>query len=175
MTLIPHTITKTIHLNSRETRFTSLIKENEGMIFKISRAYCDNAQDQKDLYQDIVFQLWKGFDSFRGDSKASTWMYRVALNTAFSFLRKEKRKGHKVQMDDIQIAYEPHDPILEDRIKEMYTQIRALSDVEKGIMLLLLEGKKYEEIAEITGFTRTAVGTRISRIKEKLKKQLVIN
>lgn len=162
-------------MNAKETRFTKLIKDNEGMIFKISRAYCDNAQDQKDLYQDIVFQLWKGFDSFRGDSKASTWMYRVALNTAFSFLRKEKRKGYKIQMDDLQIAYEPDDPILEERIKEMYIQIRALSDVEKGIMLLLLEGKKYEEIAEITGFTRTAVGTRISRIKEKLKKQLVKN
>jgi RNA polymerase sigma-70 factor (ECF subfamily) len=156
----------------KEAAFTAMIKDNEGIIFKLSRAYCDSIEDQKDLYQEIVFQLWKGYDSFRGDSKASTWMYRVALNTAFSFLRKEKRRGHSVALGDIQLTYEPHDPIQEERIKEMYTQIRRLSDLEKGIMLLLLEGKKYEEIAEITGLTRTTVGTRISRIKDKLKKQL---
>lgn len=152
-----------------------MIKDHEGIIFKISRAYCDTSVDQKDLYQDIVLQLWKSFDGFRGESKISTWMYRVALNTAFAFLRKEKRKGQKVSVDHIQIAYEPHDAILEERIKEMYLQIRALGEIERGIMLLLLEGKKYEEIAEITGFSKTAVGTRISRIKEKLKKKLVIN
>lgn len=162
-------------MNSKEAQFTQFIKEHEGIIYKISRAYCERSEDQKDLYQDIVLQLWKGFDSFKGYSKVSTWMYRVALNTAFSFLRKEKRKGHKVQMDDIQIAYEPRDLILEERIKEMYIQIRALNDIEKGIMLLLLEGKKYDEIAQIVGFTRTAVGTRISRIKEKLKQKLVKN
>jgi len=162
-------------VNTKELRFTQLIKDHEGIIYKISRAYCDRAEDQKDLYQDIVLQLWKGFDGFRGDSKASTWMYRVALNTAFTFLRKEKRKGHKVALSDIHIVYEPHDPILENRIKEMYTQIRALSTVEKGIMLLLLEGKKYEEIAEVIGISRTAVGTRISRVKEKLKQKLVKN
>lgn len=152
-----------------------MIKDHEGIIFKISRAYCDTSVDQKDLYQDIVLQLWKSFDGFRGESKISTWMYRVALNTAFAFLRKEKRKGQKVSVDHIQIAYEPHDSILEERIKEMYIQIRALGEIERGIMLLLLEGKKYEEIAEITGFSKTAIGTRISRIKEKLKKKLVIN
>lgn len=160
-------------MNAKEKRFTQLIKDHEGIIYKISRAYCDRSEDQKDLHQDIVLQLWKGFDSFRGDSKPSTWMYRVALNTAFTFLRKEKRKGNAVSLDYVHLTYEPHDPILEDRIKEMYAQIRALNDVEKGIMLLLLEGKKYEEIAEVIGFTRTAVGTRISRIKEKLKQQLV--
>lgn len=162
-------------MTPKEAKFTRMIKDHEGIIFKISRAYCDTSVDQKDLYQDIVLQLWKSFDGFRGESKISTWMYRVALNTAFAFLRKEKRKGQKVSVDHIQIAYEPHDAILEERIKEMYLQIRALGEIERGIMLLLLEGKKYEEIAEITGFSKTAVGTRISRIKEKLKKKLVIN
>ncbi len=162
-------------MNAKERKFTRLVKDHEGIIYKISRAYCDRYDDQKDLYQDIVYQLWKGFDGFRGEAKASTWMYRIALNTAYSFLRKEKRKGQKVLVDHIQIVYEPHDPILEERIKEMYQQIRALGDIEKGIMLLLLEGKKYDEIAEVTGFTRTAISTRISRIKEKLKKQLVKN
>ena len=157
----------------KEEAFTKLIKENEGIIFKISRVYCDTRENQKDLYQDIVFQLWKGFDSFRGDSKASTWMYRVALNTAFTFLRKEKRKGTAVGIDHLHLKYEPDDPILEERLAEMYAQIRRLSDVNKGIILLLLEGKKYEEIATITGFSRSKVATRISRIKETLRTQLV--
>ncbi len=157
----------------KEEAFTQLIKENEGIIFKISRVYCDTQENQKDLYQDIVFQLWKGFDSFRGESKASTWMYRVALNTAFTFLKKEKRKGTSVGIDNLHLKYEPDDPILEERLAEMYAQIRQLSDVNKGIILLLLEGKKYEEIATITGFSRSKVATRISRIKEKLRTQLV--
>jgi len=157
----------------KEKRFTELIKENEGILFKITRIYTSSSEDQKDLYQEIVFQLWRGFDSFRGESKASTWMYRVALNTAFTFLRKDKRKGHKVTLDHIHLTYEPHDPILEERLKLLYAQIQLLSDVEKGIILLLLEGKKYEEIATITGFSRSKVATRISRIKQKLKKQLV--
>ncbi|MFC4635985.1 RNA polymerase sigma factor [Dokdonia ponticola] len=157
----------------KEEAFTQLIKENEGIIFKISRVYCNTRENQKDLYQDIVFQLWKGFDSFRGDAKASTWMYRVALNTAFTFLRKEKRKGTSVTIDNLHLTYEPDDPILEKRLAQMYAQIRQLSDVNKGIILLLLEGKKYEEIATITGFSRSKVATRISRIKEQLRTQLV--
>ena len=160
-------------MNPKEATFTKLIKDHEGIIYKIARAYCDNAEDQQDLYQDIVVQLWKGFETFRGESKASTWMYRVALNTTFSFLRKEKRKGHKVGLENVQLSYEVQDPVLEERLKAMYAQIKKLDDVEKGIMLLLLEGKKYEEIAAVTGFSRTAIGTRISRIKNKLKQQLV--
>ncbi len=156
-----------------EEAFIQLIKENEGIIFKITRVYCDTLENQKDLYQDIVFQLWKGFESFRGESKASTWMYRVALNTAFTFLRKEKKKGHAVAIENLTLKYEPDDPILEERLSQMYTQIRQLNDVNKGIILLLLEGKKYEEIAEVTGFSRSKVATRISRIKEKLRQQLI--
>ena len=157
----------------KEDRFTQLIKDNEGMLFKITRMYTAHTTDQKDLYQEIVFQLWKGFDGFRGEAKASTWMYKVALNTAFTHLRKTKRRGHQVALDHIDLGYETEDPILEERLHQMYIQIRQLSDVEKGIMFLLLEGKKYEEIAAITGFSRSKVATRISRIKQKLKKQLL--
>lgn len=157
----------------KEEAFTQIIKENEGIIFKITSVYTNTSEDQKDLYQEIVFQLWRGFESFRGDSKISTWMYRVALNTAFTHLRKEKRKGNRVELDYIDLKYEASDPVLEERLKQMYEQIRLLSDLEKGLILLLLEGKKYEEIASITGLTASNVGTRISRIKQKLKKQLV--
>ena len=109
---------------SKEQRFTTLIKEHEGILFKVTRIYTASTEDQKDLYQEVFFQLWKGFDSFRGDAKASTWMYRVALNTAFTFLRKDKRKGQAVALDSINLTYEPHDPILEERLKQLYAQIQ---------------------------------------------------
>lgn len=155
-----------------ETNFVEMIKNHEGIIYKITRAYCDSQDDQMDLYQDIVYQLWKGFDNFRGDSKPSTWMYRVALNTAFTFLRKEKKKGYKTSLDHIQLSYEVADNNLDERVQKMYYQIKKLSEVDRGIILLLLEGNTYDEISEITGYTRSKVATRISRIKEKLRAKL---
>lgn len=157
----------------KEEAFSSMIKNHEGMIYKITRVYCDTLDDQMDLYQDIVYQLWKGFDSFKGNSKRSTWMYRVALNTAYSFLRKQKKRGAKVAIDHLQLSYEIKDSLLEERLEQMYAQIKKLKEIDRAIILLLLEGKKYEEIATITGFTRSNVATRISRIKERLRSQLV--
>lgn len=157
----------------REEEFVRIIKENEGVIFKITTIYTDNREDQQDLYQDIVYQLWKSFDSFRGEAKFSTWMYRIALNTALTRLKKNKRKGHSVSMDQVVLSQtELHDTAFEERIKTLYEQIQQLNVLEKGLMLLLLEGKKYDEIAEIIGMTPSNVGTRISRIKQKLKSQI---
>ena len=158
---------------AKEADFYQMIKNHEGIIYKITRLYCDTYEDQMDLYQEIVYQLWKGYGSFRGDSKQSTWMYRVALNTAFTYLRKEKKSGKKVGLEHIQLKYEIKDSLLEERLAKMYTQIKQLPDIEKGIILLLLEGKKYEDIAKITGFSRSNVATRISRTKDKLRKRLV--
>lgn len=160
---------------AEETVFYEMIKNHEGIIYKITRAYCDSYDDQMDLYQEIVYQLWKGYGSFRGEAKPSTWMYRVALNTAYTYLRKEKRRGKKVGLEYLPLKYEIKDDVLEERLAKMYAQIKGLSDIDKGIILLLLEGKKYEEIAEITGYTRSKVATRISRIKDKLRTRLVKN
>lgn len=159
----------------KEAVFYKMIKDHEGIIYKITRVYCDTYEDQMDLYQEIVYQLWKGFDSFKGNSKRSTWMYRVALNTAYTYLRKEKKRGNKVHLDHIQLTYEIKDDLLEERLALMYAHIKQLPDIDKGIILLLLEGKKYEEIAQITGFTRSNVATRISRTKDKLRNRLVKN
>lgn len=160
----------------KENEFIRIIKENEGIIFKITTIYTDNREDQQDLYQDIVYQLWKSFDSFRGESKFSTWMYRIALNTALTRIKKNKRKGHSVAIDKVVLGQTEHyDTEFEDRLKTLYTQIHQLNILEKGLMLLLLEGKKYEEIAEIIGLSPTNVGTRISRIKNKLKTQVIKN
>jgi len=143
-----------------------MVRDNEGVIFKITTMYTTNGQDQKDLYQDIVYQLWKSFDSFRNESKISTWMYRVALNTAIRKLKKSKRKPDAISIDQVVVQeMEIHNPVFEERLKLLYHHIKQLNVLEKGVMLLLLEGKKYEEIAEITGLTPSNVGTRISRIK----------
>lgn len=160
----------------KEEEFTQTIRDNQGIIFKITTVYTDNSDDQKDLYQDIVYQLWKSFSSFRNESKISTWIYRIALNTALTRIKKNKKRGHPVPIDKVVLQEtDYYDTEFEQRLKMLYAQIHQLNILEKGLMLLLLEGKKYEEIAEITGLTASNVGTRISRIKEKIKKQLKQN
>lgn len=153
--------------------FIKDIKENEGIIYKVSRLYTNTAEDQKDLFQEIVYQLWKSHGSFKKNSKISTWIYRVALNTAISNLKKEKRKETRVTLDNFLLNH-PYeiDTETEERIALLYAHIKKLSIVERGIILLHLEGKNYDEIAAITGFTKTNVGTRLGRIKQKLKSQI---
>jgi len=158
----------------KESEFVRIIKRNEGVIFKITTFYTDTKDDQQDLYQDIVYQLWKSFDSFRGEAKISTWMYRIALNTALTRIKTKKKEGRPVSTEKIIMHQtENNEEVFEEKLRKMYKQIGMLNVLEKGIMLLLLEGKKYEEIAEITGLSSSNVGTRISRIKQKLKKQIV--
>ncbi len=159
---------------NKETNFVALIKANEGILFKITTVYTDNSADQQDLYQDIVYQLWKSFDSFRNKSKVSTWLYRVAMNTALTRIRSKKRTGHSVPIEKIVLQQtDSYDAHWETRLQLLYQQIHRLNVLEKGLMLLLLEGKKYDEIAEITGLSPSNVGTRISRIKQKLKSRLI--
>jgi RNA polymerase sigma-70 factor, ECF subfamily len=161
---------------NKENEFIRIIKRNEGVIFKITTIYTDNKEDQQDLYQDIVYQLWRSFDSFRNESKFSTWMYRIALNTALTRIKKKRGKGYSVDIDKVVLEQTEHYDIeFEEQLKKLYTQIHQLDILEKGLMLLLLEGKKYKEIAEITGLSSSNVGTRISRIKNKLKTQIVKN
>lgn len=158
----------------KEADFISMIKTNQGAIFKITTIYTNNGQDQKDLYQEIVYQLWKSFDSFKNRSKISTWLYRVALNTAITHLKRTKRKDQVVAIEKVILQQTAHfDDSYEERIRILYHHIQQLNTFNKGIMLLLLEGKSYDEIAEIIGITTTNVGTRISRIKQKLRKQIV--
>ncbi len=149
--------------------FVRVIKENEGLIYKISKLYTDRKEDEQDLYQETVYQLWKSFDSFRNESRISTWIYRIALNTAIAHLNKEKRRGRTQPISDLVLnRSDSNDQIREDRFETLYALIRKLNVIEKGIILLYLEGKSYEEMAFITGFTSTNIGTRLARIKQKL-------
>lgn len=156
-----------------QSEFIEIIKLNEGIIYKIALFYAVNKEDQQDLYQEIVYQLWKSFDNFRGDAKLSTWMYKIALNTAITFFKNEKKKGKTIAFNNKlfdKIDYK--DNLTENRIKLLHNQIEELNKVEKGIILLFLEGKTYDEISKITGFTASNVGTRLARIKQKLKSRI---
>lgn len=158
---------------SEEDKFIEMIKKNEGVIYKITTIYARNGEDQKDLYQEIVAQLWTAFEKFRGEAKVSTWIYRIALNTAITRLRKETKRN-SISIDQAVLAYTQNsDPVWEDKIKLLYHHIGLLNDLEKGIILLFLEDKSYEEIAIITGLSPSNVGTRLSRIRQKLRTRML--
>lgn len=161
--------------NSSEAkkRFIEIIRENEGLIYKVAKMYSNSLEDEQDLLQDIVYQLWKSFPSFRSASRISTWMYRIALNTAIRYLDQGKKKANQVEMDEAFLNRpDVVDNFNEDRHQVLFAQIKKLSDIEKAIIFLFLEGKSYEEIAAVTGFTVTNVGTRLGRIKQKLMVQI---
>ncbi len=150
-----------------------MIKENEGLLYKITTLYTQDRDDREDLYQEIVYQLWKSYHTFKKDSKPSTWMYRVALNTAIYHLKKSKRKVSTVPLDNENLRFpDSRDTFEEEQIQTLYMQIQKLSLMEKGIILLYLEGKNHEEIAIIVGLSVSNIGTRMSRIREKLKTQM---
>ena len=161
----------------KKSEFITVIKTHEGIIFKVAAFYMRDADDRQDLYQEIVYQLWKSFDSFKGQSKLSTWIYRVALNTAIYALQKSKRRIITSVLDQeiIQVPDDEYSMETEERIQSLYKLIRQLNLVEKGIVLLYLEGKSYQEIAEITGISASNVGTKLSRVKEKMKTQITKN
>ena len=158
-----------------EKEFLQIIQKNQGIIHKVSNIYCDLEEDRNDLFQEIVAQLWKSFPSFRKESKFSTWMYRVALNTAITSFKKTKRRPDKSSLtnDNFQLKDENYDMELEEDIKHLHRAVAKLTGIEKSIVLLFLENKKYEEIAEITGITQNYVRVKMNRIKKKLKKLMV--
>ena len=155
-----------------EKEFLQIIKRNQGIIHKVCNIYCDDQDDRNDLFQEIVAQLWKSFPSFREESKFSTWMYRVALNTAITTFKKTKRRPdqNRLTYENFQVKDENYDTETEDEIRNLHRAVAQLTGVEKSIVLLFLENKKYEEIAEITGITQNYVRVKMNRIKKKLKK-----
>lgn len=153
--------------------FLELIQENKGIIFKICNAYCSNKTDREDLVQEIIYQLWKSGGSFNADHRFSTWMYRVALNVAISFYRKEKRKDSIVPFDESlpDVEDRPESNHLQENIHLLQQFINELKELDRALMILYLEAKSYAEIADILGITETNVATKISRIKDTLKQR----
>ena len=147
------------------------ITQNQGIIHKVTRIYCDNEDDRKDLFQEILIQLWKSYDKFREESKFSTWMYRVAINTAITNFKKDakNRKKTEIGKDLYLLADEPYDDEKEEHLNLLHKAINQLTGIEKSITLLYLEDKPYEEISEITGISQNYVRVKMNRIKKKLE------
>ncbi len=152
-----------------EQEFVSVIREYERVIYKVCYLYATPHAPLNDLYQEAVLNLWKAFPKFRKECKMSTWIYRIALNTCISFIRKEKNMPEIVTLTREADRTEESDET-EAMLRQLYRMINRLGQLEKSIILLYLEEKSYEEIAEITGLTLTNVTTRLSRIKDKLRK-----
>ncbi len=154
-----------------EQDFLLLVQEHQGIIRKVCHLYGRNDADRDDLYQEIVIQLWKAFSSFRGEAKISTWMYRIALNTAISNLRKQSRKVALSFPEFIprEEAETNEEKLKEEKLQQMYAAISRLSEVEKAIVMLYLEDKSYDEMEEILGISNGALRVKMNRIKEKLR------
>jgi RNA polymerase sigma-70 factor (ECF subfamily) len=155
-------------------KFLALVLEHKKIIYKICHAYCKQAEDRKDLVQEILIQLWKSSGRYDAQYKLSTWIYRIALNVAISFYRSEnRRKQNKTYFDEavlkaVEDENTPHE--LDSQIELLYRFIDRLDDLNKALMLLYLDRHSYQEISGILGITETNVATKISRIKQKLKK-----
>ncbi|MFD0860845.1 RNA polymerase sigma factor [Sungkyunkwania multivorans] len=157
-----------------EHKFVAELEKHQNIVHKVCRIYTANRDEHNDLFQEITIQLWKAYPKFRGDSKFSTWMYRVALNTAITLYRKSKRRPNTQDFDDIQfkISAEEYDDTQEQQLKVMYKTIKQLSDIEKALVFLYLEDKNYREIAETMGITEVNARVKMNRIKTKMKKIL---
>jgi RNA polymerase sigma-70 factor, ECF subfamily len=155
-------------------RFISLLETNLGIILKISKAYTNTVQDKEDLVNDIAYQMWKAFPNFKGKSKVSTWIYRIALNTAMNYRNNIRKKKDFLQDA---IGFNPDEPSNDidsnPQVELLNDCIAELDEFSKAIILLYLDGYRHDEIAEITGISKTNVGTRISRIKEQLKSKAI--
>ncbi|MFK7973174.1 MAG: RNA polymerase sigma factor [Bacteroidia bacterium] len=155
----------------QEAAFLDLITQHQGIIHKVCRTYCDAPEERRDLFQEVVLQLWRSHDKFRGESKPSTWMYRIALNTAISGFRKKSRRPQYTGLPDyvLDMPAPEGDPDYFEKRSLLYQAIGQLSEVEKAVVMLYLEEKSYDEIAEIMGITVNYVGVKLNRIKTKLK------
>lgn len=162
---------------NKKEQFIKTIDEHKKIIYKIVNSYCQNKEDRKDLEQEIIIQLWSSFDNYNSAYKYSTWMYRIALNVAISFYRKEKKWSVKNDFYNEESIFRIEEDSSEEQttldyhLKLLQEFIHNLNELNKALMLLYLEEKSYEEIAEILGITKTNVATKISRIKLKLKKE----
>ena len=158
-----------------EHQFVEKLEKNQNIVHKVCRIYTSDADSHNDLFQEITIQLWKAYPKFRGDAKFSTWMYRVALNTAITLYRKSKRSIKTSEFDsyEFKIQTEEYDDTEEQQLKIMYKAVKQLSDIEKALVFLYLEDKNYKEIAETLGISEGTSKSNLAKAKMKLKKILL--
>ena len=157
-----------------EHKFISEFQQHQNIIHKVCRIYTNNQDAHNDLFQEITIQLWRAYPKFRGDSKLSTWMYRIGLNTAITLYRKSKRTIKTRDFDCVlyKIESTDYDDTEEEQLKLMYEAIYQLNDIDKALMFLYLEDKNYKEIAKTIGISEVNARVKMNRIKTRLKKIL---
>ncbi len=165
---------------NKKDEFIATIDTHKKIIYKVVNSYCKNKEDRKDLEQEIIIQLWNSFGKYNSKYKYSTWMYRIALNVAISFYRKERKWSVRNGFYNEELIYSitdenEYNTELDHNIKLLQEFINKLNELNKALMLLYLEEKPYAEIAEILGISKTNVATKISRLKLKLKKEFQKN
>jgi RNA polymerase sigma-70 factor (ECF subfamily) len=151
-----------------EEEFLKTVHDYQKIIYKVCRMYRNSNEDREDLFQEIVYQLWKAFPSFKGESKVSSWIYKIALNTSMAFYRKSNLSVD--YYEDLPEHIHPSDEvIISDNEERLFSALQKLNSSEKAVISLFLEDFNYQEIAEITGLSESNVGVRLNRIKNKLK------
>lgn len=158
-------------MSSLEKEFLEKIEKHKGVIFKISKMYMDNFEDQKDLFQEITFQVWKAYPTFEGKSQFSTWLYRVALNTAIIFLKSEKKRSFikNEEVENFKIVADDYEDDQEKKLAKMYKGIQQLNEIDKALIFYYLQDYSGKEIAENMGITEVNARVKLNRAKEKLK------
>lgn len=158
-------------MTALESEFLHKIEKHKGIIFKISKMYMDNREDQEDLFQEITFQVWKAFLSFKGESEFSTWLYRVALNTAIVFLKSEKRRSFidNAEVSNFKIEQEDYNHEKEEKLLKMYEAIQQLNPIDKAFIFYYLEDFSGKDIAQQMGISEGNVRVKMNRAKNKLK------
>lgn len=151
--------------------FTAMLQQHERLVYKVCGIYCTDNEDLKDLFQEIVLQAWTAYPRFRNTAKVSTWLYRVALNTAITHKRKQKKHATLPATDNLHELADTMPSAYTEEYKILQQLIGGLPSLEKALVLLYLEDRSYQEIADIMGMSVTNVGTKLGRIKDKLKKQ----
>lgn len=153
-----------------EKEFEEAIILHGALIAKICYYFSSDSDEFKDLRQEVLYNIWKGWKNFRKDSKLSTWIYRVSFNTCVSFQRKEKKNKNTSSLDEAMNLEAPADSELLAKYKTMHSLIQKLGFDDRAIILMWLDEKSYEEIAELMGINRNTIAVRIKRIKDKLVK-----
>jgi RNA polymerase sigma-70 factor (ECF subfamily) len=154
-----------------EHKFITEFQQHQNIIHKVCRIYTNNQEAHNDLFQEITIQLWKAYPKFRGDSKLSTWMYRIGLNTAITLYRKSKRTIVTQDFNNVlhKIESTKYDDTEEQQLKLMYKAIHQLSDIDKALIFLYLEDKNYREISATLGISEVNARVKMNRIKSRLK------
>ena len=154
-----------------EHSFVELLQKHQNILHKVCRLYTNNVDAHNDLFQEITIQLWRAYPKFRGDSKFSTWMYRVGLNTAITLYRKSKRQITTQEFDAVEfkIKAEAYDDTEEQQLKLLYEAVHQLNDIEKALVFLYLEDKDYREISQTLGISEVNARVKMNRVKKKLK------